>query len=122
MTLTLELPSEPEGVLREEARRQGTTPERLAVDGLRRLFAPKTPDASPNTASVSPTMALFAAWAAEDRTDDPDEIACRQREGDELMGALRENRMKLAGRTDFAKLLGDDVETDAERRVDRVDS
>jgi hypothetical protein len=37
---TITLPPEVEGPLAEEARKQGTTPELLAVDCLRTLFVP----------------------------------------------------------------------------------
>ena len=37
---TITLPPEIEGPLAEEARKQGTTPELLAVDSLRKLFVP----------------------------------------------------------------------------------
>jgi hypothetical protein len=37
---TITLPPDLEGRLAEEARRRGTTLELLALDGLRRLFAP----------------------------------------------------------------------------------
>jgi hypothetical protein len=43
---TIAIPAEIEGPLAEEARRRGTTPERLAVDTLRLRFAP--PVASPS--------------------------------------------------------------------------
>lgn len=36
------LPPDLEGRLADEARRRGTTPELLALDGLRRLFVPPT--------------------------------------------------------------------------------
>ncbi len=39
---TITLPPDLEDRLAEEARRQGTTPELLAVDSLRRLFIPTT--------------------------------------------------------------------------------
>src|SRR5438552_10819672 len=39
--MTIILPPDIEGSLAEAARRQGTTPERLALDSLRRLFAPE---------------------------------------------------------------------------------
>lgn len=38
MTLILDLPAGMEAAIQQEAERQGTTPERLALDGLRRLF------------------------------------------------------------------------------------
>lgn len=44
---TITLTPDIERPLMEQARRQGTTPELLALDGLRRLFAPEqdpTPD------------------------------------------------------------------------------
>lgn len=37
---TIILPPDLEGRLGDEARRRGTTPELLALDGLRQLFAP----------------------------------------------------------------------------------
>lgn len=40
MTLTLDIPSEVEGILLEAARRQGKTPEQLAAETLRFNFAP----------------------------------------------------------------------------------
>ncbi len=43
MTLTLDLPPEVEGALAEAARRQGTTPERLAINRLRDSFVTPTP-------------------------------------------------------------------------------
>jgi hypothetical protein len=39
---TITLPSDLEERLAEEARRQGTTPELLALESLRRLFIPTT--------------------------------------------------------------------------------
>ncbi len=38
MTLLLDLPPEMETAIRQDADRQGTTPEALALDGLRRLY------------------------------------------------------------------------------------
>jgi hypothetical protein len=38
------LPPDLEGRLTDEARRRGTTPELLALDGLRQLFAPPVAD------------------------------------------------------------------------------
>lgn len=45
---TITLPPDIEGPLAEEARRRGTTPEQLALESLRQLFAP-------TGASVPPT-------------------------------------------------------------------
>ena len=44
---TITLPPDLEGRLAEEAARRGTTPELLALDGLRRLFAPRPEEAAP---------------------------------------------------------------------------
>lgn len=41
---TITLPPDLEGRLADEASRRGTTPELLALDGLRRLFAPRPED------------------------------------------------------------------------------
>ena len=41
---TITLPPDLEGRLADEARRRGTTPELLALDGLRRLFPPPGAD------------------------------------------------------------------------------
>jgi hypothetical protein len=46
------LPPEIEGPLAEAARRQGTTPERLALEGLRKLFVPATTSGEPEAASL----------------------------------------------------------------------
>ena len=40
-----------------------------------------------------PTLALFDAWELEDATDDPEELARRQQEGDELLANLAKNRL-----------------------------
>ncbi|MDQ2800301.1 MAG: hypothetical protein M3Y13_11755 [Armatimonadota bacterium] len=44
---TITLPPEIEKPLVEQARQQGTTPEMLALDGLRRLFAPAEAEDEP---------------------------------------------------------------------------
>lgn len=115
MTLTLDLPPEVEAALAEDARRKGTTPEELALDNLRRSYVIptyETPTAAPTPAGrpVSAMVALFAQWEAEDATDDPEEIARRNREWEETKANLEANRFSLEGRTDFRALLGEDVE------------
>jgi hypothetical protein len=49
---TITLPPDLEGRLADEARRRGTTPELLALDGLRRLFTLPTADAGANGATL----------------------------------------------------------------------
>ena len=109
MTLTLDLPPDLEDALAEDARRQGMTPEKVALDSLRRLYAPPLTPAI--TKREDPTLAIFAQWAAEDPITGPEDAAARQREGDELMASLQANRMNFEGRTDFSELL-DDTEED----------
>lgn len=116
MTLTLELPPDVQAALNEAARRQGRTPEQAALETLRHAYVaePTTPPASANPASIDPTLALFAQWAAEDATDDPEELARRNREGDEFMEQLRQNRFNLEGRTDWRGLLDDGSEDNSD--------
>ncbi len=54
---TITLPADFEGPLAEEARRQGTTPERLALDTLRLRFGPSV--ASPSEKPPKPNLADF---------------------------------------------------------------
>jgi hypothetical protein len=46
---TITLPPDLESRLADEALRRGTTPERLALDGLRRLFAPRVDQTAADT-------------------------------------------------------------------------
>ncbi len=55
---TITLPADLESRLADEARRRGTTPERLALDGLRRLFVPAPGD---TPAGEGGTLADFLA-------------------------------------------------------------
>lgn len=114
MTLTLNLPPEVEAALAEDARRRGTTPEELALDNLRRSYVPLA--VTNNTAREDPTLAIFAQWDAEDATDDPEEIARRNREWEETKANLQANRFSLEGRTDFRALLGESDENASQER------
>ena len=110
--MTLILTPNTETRLRELAARRGQAPEDVIDALVQREMTADAPitenPAMPLTAQTDPTLALFAQWAIEDATDDPEEIARRQKEGDELMAALQANRFSLEGRTDFKALLGDD--------------
>ena len=107
MTLMLELPSDVQEALSQAAHRQGQTPEQAALETLRRAYVPPSaPNARPAANALS---ALFAEWDAEDATDDPEELATRQREGNELIASLQANRMNFEGRTDFRAILGKDA-------------
>ena len=117
MILTLELPPEVEAALAEDARRGGTTPERIIADALKRQYV--APAVAPAAAKkpVSAMIALFAQWDAEDATDDPAEIARRNRAWEMTKANLEANRFSLEGRTDFEVLLGDDTEAVAHREA-----
>jgi|GEM_PF-713670 len=106
MTIILELPPEVEAALAEDARRGGTTPERIIAEALKRQYV--APAVAPAAAKkpVSAMVALFAQWDAEDATDDPEEIARRNQEWEQTKSNLRANRFSLGGRTDFRALLG----------------
>jgi len=45
------------------------------------------------TQIADPTLALFARWDAEDATDDPAEIAARNREWEDLEASLKAHRL-----------------------------
>jgi hypothetical protein len=49
---TITLPPDVEGRLGEEAQRRGTTPELLAIDGLRQLFPPHVHGKTENEAAT----------------------------------------------------------------------
>jgi hypothetical protein len=77
MSLVIDLAPEVEASLRQEASRHGlATP-----DYVRRLIEEALP-AAPKPGAA--TLALLAAWDAEDATDDPEEIAERNREFEEF--------------------------------------
>lgn len=48
--------------------------------------------AAPPLSNGSPTLALFAAWDAEDATSDPVELERRQREFEEFQANMNRNR------------------------------
>lgn len=93
MAILLDLPPDVESSLASEAKRQGVTPEALAADNLKTLYrrseiAPTRKFHEPAAQPISATAALFASWAAQNATDDPEENARRQQEDDELLAAL----------------------------------
>ncbi len=85
--------------LRELAARRGQAPEDVIDALIQREMTEEAPapESRPaqSTASLTPTAALFAQWAEEDKTDDPEEIARRQKEGDELLSALQANHFSF---------------------------
>jgi hypothetical protein len=84
MTLKLDLPPDVEDRLRSEAERRGLEPEAYALGLIEVGLAPQP---TPNNSLAR----LFAQWQTEDATDDPAEIARRQRDWEELRKALNED-------------------------------
>jgi hypothetical protein len=87
MTLTIELTPEEEARLQAAAREQGLEPAECA----HRLLTEHLPAVDPEDR----TLELFAAWDAEDATDDPEEIQRRNREWEELKAQMNETRTQL---------------------------
>ena len=85
MSITLNLPADLEQRLRREAERRGVELEPFAMSLIEKQLADQT---------VSPSNSLarlFAQWDAEDETSDPQEIARRQQDWEELKAALNAN-------------------------------
>lgn len=87
MTLVIELTPEEEARLQAAARDHGIEP----IECARRLLTESLPPVKRGDA----TLALFAAWDAEDATDDPQEIARREREWEELKAQMNATRAEL---------------------------
>ncbi|HZP81990.1 MAG TPA: hypothetical protein VFB21_10155 [Chthonomonadaceae bacterium] len=85
MTLTIELTPEQEARLQQEARVQG----KPAAEIVRALIEGLPPRAQ---TPAERAQALFDRWAAEDATDDPEEIARRERECEEFKANMNANR------------------------------
>jgi len=87
--MTIMLPPEIEARLRAEAAKHGLDVSEYAQQLLAQTLPPP--------AQQSNLGALFAQWDAEDQTDDPEELARRQEEGEEFMRGLARNRMEMEG-------------------------
>jgi hypothetical protein len=91
MTLTVQIPPETEQRLRSEAARLGVDEGECA----KRLIELALPQ---NSVEVDrATLKLLAQWDKEDETNDPCEIALRNREFEELKTALNQNRLDAGG-------------------------
>ena len=96
--MTLTLTPSTEARLLALAQRHGQTPEAVIDAFVEREATEgktKSTDFPPPMVQPDPTLALFAKRAEEDRTDDPEEIARRQRDGDELLAALQANPLSF---------------------------
>jgi hypothetical protein len=92
--MTIQLPPEVEARLSEEAHRRGVAPTdfaaKLIEQGLPRSAAP---GAGPNQAAIE----LLKRWEQENATDDPAELARRQKEYEEFKEAMNRNRLEMEG-------------------------
>ena len=87
--MTIKLPPEIDKRLHDEASRQGMKVDDYAATLIERgLTATK-----PNQA----TLDLLAKREREEATDDPEEIARRQKEGEEFMQSLARSRVEMEG-------------------------
>jgi hypothetical protein len=90
MTLILDFTPEDEARLAAAARERGMDPAEFARELLREHMPPLAPGEA--------TRALFAVWDAEDATDDPEEIAARNREWEEFKADVNATRAAAGAR------------------------
>jgi hypothetical protein len=90
MTLRIDLTPEDEARLATVARERGMDLADCARELLREHLPPLAPGER--------TKALFAAWDAEDATDDPEEIEARKREWEEFKENINEARAAAGAR------------------------
>ena len=91
MTLTLELPADLQTRLHSEAMRRGVDEAACA----RQLLEQSLP--APDPVPMQAAMNLLAQWRKEDEASDPKEMARRDREFEELMEAMNQNRRDSGG-------------------------
>lgn len=87
--LTISLPPEVEDRLKVEASRKGLE----SADYARKLIE----DALSKPPIDQVTLDLLKQWDLEDATDDPEEIARRQKETAEFMEGMNRNRLEMEG-------------------------
>ena len=86
--LTITLPEEIETKLKAQASRCGIDAAELAKSLIENEL---------HRIATDPTIALLEQWDREDATDDPEELARREKEGEEFMQNLNRNRMEMEG-------------------------
>lgn len=89
--MTITLPPEIESRLNSEAQRRGVDAETYVRDLLDRNLPHEGPFADQATIDV------LNQWEADTFTDDPEELARRQREFEEFKGAMNRNRLETEG-------------------------
>ena len=87
--LTITLTPETESRLQAEASRRGLPP----MDLVQKIID----DALPARKVDQATIDLLDRWEREQATDDPEEIARRQREAEEFMEGMNRNRLEMEG-------------------------
>jgi hypothetical protein len=92
MTLMISLDPDLEKRLITEASREGVAPDEYA----RRIIQEHLPPAGLSPAAVA-TLKILDDWERENATNDPEQIARNQREGEEFMQNLARNRIEMEG-------------------------
>ena len=87
--MTIKIPPDVGSQLKKEAQRQGLDADTYATTLIKRGLPKAVPDQG--------TPDLLARWAAEDATDDPDEIQRRNEEAEQFMRGLARNRQEMEG-------------------------
>jgi hypothetical protein len=87
--MTIMLKPDVENRLQEAARREGIEPSEY----VNKLLDQTLPQPNPNQSTID----LLNKWEAEDQTDDPEEIARREQEGEEFMRSLAQSRIDMEG-------------------------
>jgi hypothetical protein len=124
MTIVIEAAPDIEETIMQEAAREGVTPQEYVLQAaIEKARAATSVQPQPAANGVSETLtgdgptyagfpignnatlALFAQWEEEDATDDPEEIARRQREGDEFIANLQANRFNIPRDPELLRIL-----------------
>jgi hypothetical protein len=90
MTLMLELPAALEECLKKEAEKRGVKPEEYARTLVEKGLSFGPPDEA--------TLKLLRQWEERDATDDPEEIARRERDLEQFMAAMNQTRQEARAR------------------------
>lgn len=89
--MTITVSKDLEERLRSQAMLRGIEPDAYAARLLEQGLAANADE------SRDPTLDLIDQWDAEDATDDPEEIARRQKEAEEFMESLAKSRIEMEG-------------------------
>jgi hypothetical protein len=92
MTLAISLSPAAEECLTKKAKAEGIDLSTLAKEVLE-AEAKRLTEPVPDQATID----LLRKWREEDATNDPEELARRQREGEEFMRNLAKNRFESEG-------------------------